>query len=93
MPAIKKYIDLKLILLLAGFYTLFDIIYVGKMAYFRHHFPRGDEEPWGDILLYTILIDWLVVVTYMSLIAISTKRLLNKTIRGKRSSLSTRCYP
>ncbi len=78
MPAIKKYIDLKLILLLAGFYTLFDIIYVGKMAYFRHHFPRGDEEPWVDILLYTILIDWLVVVTYMSLIAISTKRLLTR---------------
>ncbi|HSI70025.1 MAG TPA: histidine kinase, partial [Gillisia sp.] len=78
MPSIKKYIDLKLILLLAGFYTLFDIIYVGKMAYFRHHFPRGDEEPWGEVLLYTILIDWLVVVTYMTLIAISTKRLLNK---------------
>lgn len=77
-PSLKKYIDLKLVLLLAGFYTLFDLVYVGKLAYFRAHYPRPDEEPWVDIILYTILIDWLVVITYMTFIAISTKRLLNR---------------
>lgn len=78
IPALKRYIDLNLVLLLAGFYTLFDIIYLVKLAYFRSHYPESKHEPWVDILLYTILIDWLVVVTYMTFIAISTKRLLNK---------------
>ncbi len=77
-PSLRKYIDPKLILLLAGFYSLFDLIYVGKLAYFRANFPRGNEEPWADLIFKTILIDWLVVITYMTLIAISTKRLLNK---------------
>lgn len=75
---LKKYLDLNLVLLLAGFYTLFDIIYVGKMAYFRAHFPSGNEESWLDLLLFTILVDWLVVVTYMTFISISTKRLLDR---------------
>lgn len=77
-PTLKKYIDLNLVLLLAGFYTLFDVIYISKMAYFRSHYPDTRKEPWIDILLYTILIDWLVVVAYMTFIAISTKRLLNR---------------
>lgn len=77
-PPFKKYLDFNLVLILAGFYTLFDLIYIGKLAYFRAHYQRPDEEPWVDVLLYTILIDWLVVVTYMTFIAISTKRLLNK---------------
>ncbi|UJH92050.1 histidine kinase [Antarcticibacterium sp. 1MA-6-2] len=75
---LKKYLDLNLVLLLAGFYTLFDIIYVGKMAYFRAHFPSGNEESWLDLLVFTILVDWLVVVTYMTLISVSTKRLLDR---------------
>lgn len=75
---VKRNIDLKLVLLLAGFYTLFNVVYINKIAYFRHWFPRPNMEPWKDILLYNILIDWIIVVTYMTLIAISTKRLLNK---------------
>ncbi len=75
---VKRNIDLKLVLLLAGFYAMFNVVYVSKMAYFRHWFPKPYVESWGDILLYNILIDWIVVVTYMTLIAISTKRLLNK---------------
>ncbi len=74
----NKYIDYKLVLLLAGFYTLFDVVYIVKLAYFRLHYPQAVKESWLDILLYTILIDWFVVVTYMTFIAISTKRLLNK---------------
>lgn len=71
-------IDLKLGLLLAGFYTLFNVVYVLKHAYFRHWFPHRMTESWSDILIKNILIDWVVVITYMTLIAISTKRLLNK---------------
>lgn len=75
---LKNYLDTKLLLLLAGFYTLFDVIYIGKLAYFRNYFPTGQEESWGDLILYSILIDWVVVISYMTFIAISTKRLLHK---------------
>lgn len=83
-PLLKKYIDTKLLLLLAGFYTLFDLIYISKLAYFRNIYPTGREESWGDLLLYSIGIDWLVVMSYMTFIAISTKRLLNKNYPWER---------
>lgn len=78
ISAIKKYIDLKLIMLLAGFYVLFDIVFIARYAYMRANYPNEVFEPWFDFLVYNILIDFLVVVTYMSLIAISTKRFLHK---------------
>ncbi|MCC8361186.1 sensor histidine kinase [Salinimicrobium sediminilitoris] len=75
---LKKYIDFKLILLLAGFYGLFNVIYITKSAYLRETFPEMRHEPWYDFLVNNILIDWLVVVFYMSIIAISTKRFLHR---------------
>lgn len=75
---VKRNIDLKLVLLLAGFYTLFNVVYINKILYFRHWFPKPYMEPLKDILLYDILIDWIIVVTYMTLIAVSTRRLLNR---------------
>ena len=74
----KKNIDWKLILLLAAFYTLFDVVYLIKLAYMRAYVVKTVQESWHDIIVYNILVDWVIVVTYMSLIAISTKRLLNK---------------
>ena len=76
--AIKKYIDLKLVLLLAGFYLLFDLVYIAKMAYLRMFLPAHQTEPWFEFLILNLLIDWITVVTYMSLIAMSTKRFLHK---------------
>ncbi len=78
LSALKKYIDLKLIMLLGGFYALFDLVYIAKSAYLRVNFPKEMHESWLNFLFYNVLIDWLVVVTYMSLIAISTKRFLYK---------------
>jgi sensor histidine kinase YesM len=74
----NKYIDVKLILLLAAFYTLFNLVYLGKLAYMRAFVYREIMESWYDIIFHNLLIDWIIVVTYMTLIAISTKRLLNK---------------
>lgn len=76
--ALKKYVDLKLILLLGGFYALFDVIYIAKTAYLVANFPREMPQTWSEFLLYNILVDWTIVVSYMSLIAISTKRFLYK---------------
>ena len=74
---ILSYVDRNLILLLAGFYTLFDIVYLLKKAYFRRQYPALETESWTDFLLYTIITDWVVVMTFMTLIAISTKKLLS----------------
>lgn len=83
MMKLRRYIDLKLILLLAGFYTLFDLIYILKTMYMIMHRPEMDSgswysDSWFSFLSYTILIDWFIVVFYMSIIAISTKRFLHK---------------
>lgn len=75
----QKYIDFKLVLLLAGFYLMFDLVLVVKVAYMRTYMPI-DKGPfdWGDFLIYNLLFDYVIVVSYMTLIAISTKRFLNK---------------
>lgn len=75
----KKYIDLKLVFLLAGFYLLFDLVLLVKVAYMRHYMP-GDSVKfeWADFLINNLLFDYIIVVSYMTLIAISTKRFLNK---------------
>lgn len=78
LSAIKKYIDLKLVFLLAGFYALFDLVFIAKTAYMQSYHPERHFEPWADFLIYNLLIDWIIVVTYMTLIAISTKRFLYK---------------
>lgn len=72
-----SYVDRNLILLLAGFYSLFDIVYLLKKAFFRRQYPEQATETWSDFLLYTILTDWVVVMIFMTLIAISTKKLLS----------------
>lgn len=77
---IRKYIDLKLILLLGGFYALFNLVHITKTAYWRYNFAHMNSRPWSwyDFIFLHVLIDWLIVVIYMTLIAISTKRFLNK---------------
>jgi two-component system, LytTR family, sensor kinase len=75
---LKKYIDLKLVFLLAAFYTLFNLVYILKMLYMRVQYPSMGSESWFDFLILNIFIDWLVVIFYMTIIAISTKRFLHK---------------
>lgn len=76
----RKYIDPKLVLLLAGFYLMFDLVLIAKVAYMRHYMP-GDEPnyfTWAEYLVQNLLFDYIIVVSYMTLIAISTKRFLNR---------------
>lgn len=76
----KKYLDFRLVGLLAGFYLLFDIITVSKILYLRANGlgESGPDFSWSDFLIYNLLFDYIIVVSYMTLIAISTKRFLNK---------------
>lgn len=77
MSKIKKYIDWKLVLILAGFYFMFDVIMVLKMYYLKSNGLYAKLD-WHDYLLHNIVFDYVVVVSYMTLIAISTKRFLNR---------------
>ncbi|GAA4325628.1 hypothetical protein GCM10023115_40190 [Pontixanthobacter gangjinensis] len=76
----QKYIDFRLVLLLAGFYLLFDLVVIAKIAYMRAYMPAMKEElfVWSDFLLNNLLFDYIIVIAYMTMIAISTKRFLNK---------------
>ncbi|WP_300437285.1 sensor histidine kinase [Christiangramia sp.] len=77
----KKYIDFKLVLLLAGFYLLFDLVLIVKVAYMRTYMQvneRVENFSWSEFLVHNLLFDYVIVVSYMTLIAISTKRFLNK---------------
>lgn len=75
----QKYIDFKLVLLLAGFYLMFDLVLLVKVIYMRHYMAHeGGYFSWSDFLIHNLLFDYIIVVSYMTLIAISTKRFLNK---------------
>ncbi|MGA8853388.1 MAG: histidine kinase [Christiangramia sp.] len=77
----KKYIDFKLVLLLAGFYLLFDLVVIVKVAYMRTYMngvERATDFTWSEFFVHNLLFDYVIVVSYMTLIAISTKRFLNK---------------
>lgn len=75
----QKYIDFKLVLLLAGFYLMFDLVLLVKVIYMRSYMPaEGRHFEWADFLIHNLLFDYIIVVSYMTLIAISTKRFLNK---------------
>lgn len=79
---ITKYIDGKLILLLAGFYTLTYIIMIIKLNYMKTYMYEDIRylmiAPHATIQI--IIYDWIVVVSFMTLIAISTKRLIIKKV-------------
>lgn len=73
-----KHIDKTVVLLLCGFYIMFDIVLVSKVAYMQSFYRKESNFSWSDFLVYNLLIDYIIVVTYMTFIAITTKRFLNK---------------
>ena len=80
----KKYFDGKLILLLIGFYTLFYVFFIIKMLYMRAFMIEEVKYSMTHLILNSYLIDWIVVIGYMSLIAMSTKRLIIKKVSWRK---------
>ena len=78
---LKKYFDLKLTLLLAGFYAIFEVIYFVKTFYGR--FFNG-KDPWLDIVIGDYLLDYVIVVGFMQIIAMSTKAFIKRKISWKK---------
>lgn len=80
-----KLIDWKLIGILALFYAVFDVMYMSKIIYMRSITePTPHRLPLADLLLNNFLFDWVIIVVFMSLIAISTKIFIQKKIRWSR---------
>ncbi|WP_010231290.1 sensor histidine kinase [Gillisia marina] len=79
----KKYIDGRLILLLAAFYTLFYIVFISKTLYMRAYVYKEVKYSMWEIIIHGYLVDWVIVIAFMSLIAISTKRLIVKKVPWK----------
>ncbi|MCZ2845260.1 MAG: histidine kinase [Candidatus Bathyarchaeota archaeon] len=79
---IKNYFDFDLMLLLAGFYGIFEIIYFIK-TYFRYYI-YGIKDTWFNIILGDYLLDYFIVVGFMVLIAMTTKKFIKRNVPWKK---------
>src|SRR5680860_197951 len=80
----RKYFDGKLILLLMGFYTLFYVFFITKILYIKAVMGEDVKYTMTHLILNDFLIDWIVVIGYMTLIAMSTKRLIIKKVSWRK---------
>ena len=76
----EPFTDLKLICLLTAFYTVFEIIHIIKILYFLNQ----QDLPWPKHFTGILIIDWLLVISFMSMIAISTKQMILKNVPWSR---------
>jgi len=63
-----------------GFYTLFYVFLITKTLYIRAVMGEDVKYTMTHLILNYFLIDWVVVIGYMTLIAMSTKRLILKKV-------------
>lgn len=85
IKVVSKYVDVKLLSLLALFYAVFDVVYIVKQAYIRNFIWK--EPPmisWGRFLFDYVFFDWVLVVSFMSLVAISTKTMIRRKFSWRK---------
>lgn len=80
MRLLQQNFDFRLIKFLAIFYTVFEIIHILKNVYYFHY----NNLPFPNFILGIFLMDWVVVILFMSYISINTRYLINKEIPWKR---------
>jgi len=78
----KKYIDIQLFKLLILFYTITAIISLSKKAYFKIKGYGYEFSEWSELVIEGIL-DWVIVLSFMIIIAITTELLIFKKIKWK----------
>lgn len=76
----KKYIDFKLLQILALFYTVTSLVSLFKKVYLKINGYSYEYTSWKEILLEDTLLDWIIVVFFMSAIAITTKLMIVKKL-------------
>lgn len=80
----QRNIDSKLILVLALFYTLFDILHILKFFWNWNFNGSSDPNFSATQFILDYILDWLIVLAFMTYIAVSTKKLLEKKIPWKK---------
>ena len=81
MRLLKKYIDIKLIFLLGLAYLLMSLVSLVKNYYLKTHGLRFQFMDWTNFVINIHLYDWIYVVFFMTIIAASTKFMIEKKIR------------
>lgn len=79
----KKYIDTKLLKILILFYTAVSIVSFVKTAYLKVNGYGYEYTSWKEVFLETILLDWVIVLLFMSIIAFTTKIMIYKKVKWK----------
>ncbi|WP_298263460.1 sensor histidine kinase [uncultured Lutibacter sp.] len=79
----RKYIDTKLLKILILFYTATSLISLFKIYYLKTNSFGYEFSTWKEILLESILLDWVIVLLFMSIIAMTTKLMILKKYKWK----------
>jgi len=79
----KKYIDFKLLQILALFYTISSLVSLIKISYLKINAFGYEFTTWNEIILETIILDWIIVMLVMSIIAITTKMMILQKIKWR----------
>ena len=77
---IKKF-DLKLILILSGFYAITLTISFVKVAYFKFYDLAYKSIGWKSLIIDHFVVDYFAVMTFIIFAAIATKIMIDKKIK------------
>ena len=77
---LKKIIDITLLKILAGFYTLVVVLGLLKRVYFDYHrytpYEESENYLWFKIIFHYYILDWIFVMLFMVIIAYTSKKML-----------------
>ena len=78
LKQLKFYLDKKLLYLVIGFYSVFTLFSLSKMIYFKSTGDRFSNKTWSFMFFEIYLIDYLLVIFFMSFVLIITKYIVQK---------------
>lgn len=78
---LRRYLDIGLLKILVLFYTLVSLISFGKIIYFKVNQFAYFDESWSSLFFESIVLDWIIIIFFMTLIAITTKWMITKSIK------------
>lgn len=81
LTIIKKKIDSKLILILAGFYAVTLAISFSKAAYFKYYNIAYKTIGWKNLIIDHFVVDYFAVMIYLIFAAIATKIMIDKKFK------------
>lgn len=81
VQSLKKYLDKKFFLFIVGFYTIFTIIGTIKIIYFKSIGERFVKNTWSYLFFEVQLLDYVLVVFFMSISLIIAKYMVVKKLR------------